>query len=91
MIRFDTMVMDRATGLPAPAVNALSSVAQWEERQLGAGRVLARAPGAMDQEPGILGQATEWTAAAFHWVEEQLVFKTASQGLVVAGVSWDRD
>lgn len=84
LTRFDTAVIDQATGLPAPAVNALSSVAQWEERQLGAGRVLARAPGAIDQEPGILAQATEWTAAAFHWVEEQLMLKTAGQGLAVA-------
>ncbi len=85
LIRFDTLVVDRATGLPAPAVNALSSVAQWEEHQLGAGRILARAPGAIDQEPGILAQATEWTAAAFHQVEEQLMLKSASQGLAVAG------
>jgi hypothetical protein len=36
---FDAAVVDRATGLPAPAVQALSSLAQWEERQLGAGRL----------------------------------------------------
>lgn len=85
LIRFDTVVIDRATGLPAPAVNALSSVAQWEERQLGAGRVLERAPGAADQEPGVLAMATEWVAAAFHQVEDQLMLKSAGHGLAVVG------
>ncbi len=79
---FDTAVVDRATGLPAPAVNALSSLAQWEERQLGAGRVLERAPDAMDRGQGIVGQFTEWVAAVFHRVEEQLVFKAVGQGIV---------
>ena len=79
---FDTAVVDRATGLPAPAVNALSSLAQWEERQIGAGRVLERAPDAMDRGQGIVGYVTEWTAAAFHRVEEQLVFKAVGQGIV---------
>ncbi|MCP5159871.1 MAG: NADH-quinone oxidoreductase subunit M [Gammaproteobacteria bacterium] len=82
--RFDARIVDRATGLPAPAVNALSSVAQWEEHHLGAGRMLERAPSAIDQEPGLVGRATEWVAAVFHWVEEQLMLKTAGQGLAVA-------
>ena len=84
LARFDTAVVDRATGLPAPAVNALSSLAQWEERQLGAGRELERPAAAVDREPGILGRATERTAAAFHWVEEQLVFGAAGRGIVTA-------
>ncbi len=82
--RFDTRIVDRATGLPAPAVNALSSVAQWEEHHLGVRQMLERAPGAIDQEPGLAGRATEWTAAAFHWIEEQLMFKTAGQRFAVA-------
>ncbi|MEZ5581180.1 MAG: proton-conducting transporter membrane subunit, partial [Candidatus Competibacteraceae bacterium] len=81
---FDTAVVDRATGLPAPAVSALSSLAQWEERQLGTGRVLERAPDAMDRGQGIVGHVTEWTAAAFHRVEEQLVFKAVGQGIVTS-------
>ncbi|MCK7533039.1 MAG: hypothetical protein MZV63_19410 [Marinilabiliales bacterium] len=45
-----------------PRCNALSSLAQWEERQLGAGRFLERAPDARDQGQGIVGRVTEWTA-----------------------------
>ena len=82
--RFDTRVIDRATGLPAPAVNALSSAAQWEEHHLGVRQMLERAPGAIDQEPGLAGRAAEWTAAVFHWIEEQLMFKTAGQRFAVA-------
>ncbi|MCB1776569.1 MAG: NADH-quinone oxidoreductase subunit M, partial [Candidatus Competibacteraceae bacterium] len=80
---FDARVIERATGLPAPAVHALSSVAQWEERQLGTGRTLERAPSVLDQEPGLVGRATEWAAAAFHWIEERLMLKTAGQELAV--------
>ncbi len=79
---FDTAVVDRATGLPAPTVQALSSLAQWEERQLGAGRLLERAPDARDQGQGIVGRVTEWTAGMFHRFEEQMVFQAVGQGIV---------
>ncbi len=80
--RFDVAVVDRATGLPAPTVQALSSLAQWEERQLGAGRLLERAPDARDQGKGVVGSATAWLASLFHRFEEQMVFKAVGQGLV---------
>ena len=80
--RFDAAVVDRATGLPAPTVQALSSLAQWEERQLGAGRFLERAPDARDQGQGLIGRLTAWTAAIFHRFEEQMVFKAVGQGIV---------
>ena len=79
---FDAAVVDRATGLPAPTVQVLSSLAQWEERQLGAGRFLERAPDARDQGQGVVGRITEWVAGAFHRFEEQMVFKGISQGIV---------
>ena len=82
LVFFDTAVVDRATGLSVPAVNALSSLAQWEERQLGAGRLLERGPTALDREQGIVRWTAEWIATAFHWVEEQLIFKAAGQGIV---------
>lgn len=80
--RLDAAVVDRATGLPAPTVHALSSLAQWEERQLGAGRLLERAPDARDQGQGIVGRVTEWTAGLFHRFEEQMVFRAVGQGIV---------
>ncbi|MEI2782888.1 MAG: NADH-quinone oxidoreductase subunit M [Candidatus Competibacter sp.] len=80
--RFDVAVVDRATGLPAPTVQALSSLAQWEERQLGAGRLLERAPDARDQGQGIVGRVAEWTAGAFHRFEERMVFRAVGQGIV---------
>ena len=82
--RFDAAVVDRATGLPAPAVNALSSLAQWEERQVGAGRILERAPNAADRDPGIVGWLTERTAAVVNGFEELLVFRAVGQGVVTA-------
>lgn len=86
---FDATVVDRSTGLPAPAVNALSSLAQWEEHQLGAGRYMdlpnaTRRPLSDQSDQGIVGQITAWIAAAFHRIEEQLVFKAIGQGVVIA-------
>ena len=85
---FDNAVVDRATGLPAPAVNALSSLAQWEEHHLGAGKFMdlpgaARHPAYPAQsDPGILERITAAVATLFHRVEEQLVFKALGQGMV---------
>lgn len=79
---FDKQVVDRATGLPVPTVRALSSVAQWEERQLGAGRFLERPANAQDQGQGVVGRLTELIASAFHRFEEQMVFKAVGQGVV---------
>lgn len=79
---FDKRVVDRATGLPAPTVQALSSLAQWEERQLGAGRFLERPATAQDQGQGIVGRITEAIATVFHRFEEQMVFKAVGQGVV---------
>lgn len=81
---FDAAVVDRATGLPAPTVQALSSLAQWEERQLGTGRFLERAPDARDEGQGLVGRLTEWIASIFHRFEEQMVFKAVGQGLVAS-------
>ncbi|MBK8753199.1 MAG: NADH-quinone oxidoreductase subunit M [Candidatus Competibacteraceae bacterium] len=86
---FDTAVVDRATGLPAPAVNVLSSLAQWEEHHFGAGRFMDL-PGSArrtstqggQEDQGIVGWVTEWIATAFHRIEEQLVFKALGQGMV---------
>jgi hypothetical protein len=85
---FDNAVVDRATGLPAPAVNALSSLAQWEEHHLGAGKFMDL-PGAArhpvypaQSDPGILERITAAVATLFHRVEEQLVFKALGQGMV---------
>ena len=71
---FDAAVVDRATGLPAPTVQALSSLAQWEERQLGAGRFLERAPDARDEGQGLVGRLTEWIASIFHRFEEPVSY-----------------
>src|SRR5690606_5712972 len=58
---FDTTVVDRATGLPAPAVRALSSLAQWEERRVGAPLFRNQDPHAPDQARGVLGRITHWS------------------------------
>lgn len=44
--------------------------------------MLERGPTTLDEEQGVVRWAAEWVAAIFHWVEEQLIFKAAGQGLV---------
>jgi hypothetical protein len=82
---FDTAVLDRATGLPAPAVRALSSLAAWEERHVGAPLFRNRSPDALDQPGGVLGGATHWSAELFHFFEDNVVRRGIGQGLVHGG------
>jgi hypothetical protein len=81
----DTAVVDRATGLPAPAVRALSSLAQWEERHVGAPLFRGRDELGVDRAPGLVGKFTEWTAAAFHLLEDVVVIRGLGEGFVRGG------
>lgn len=80
LARFDTAVIDRATGLPAPAVRALSSLAGWEEQRIGPTRILDATPGEFAAGLGVVGSITAWAARASDWFEDQLIVKTISDG-----------
>ncbi len=80
LARFDTVVIDRATGLPAPAVRALSSLAGWEERRIGPTRILDATPAQFAAARGVVGSLTAWAAGASDWFEDRLIVKTISDG-----------
>lgn len=80
LARVDMAVIDRATGLPAPAVGALSSLAGWEERRIGPTRILDAGADEFASGQGIVGSVTAWAARVSDWFEDQLVVKTVSGG-----------
>lgn len=80
LARFDSVIIDRATGLPAPAVSALSSLAGWEERRIGPTRILDATPAQFSAARGVVGGFTAWAADMSDWFEDRLIVKTISDG-----------
>jgi NADH:ubiquinone oxidoreductase subunit 5 (subunit L)/multisubunit Na+/H+ antiporter MnhA subunit len=78
---FDERAVNRLVGLPSPAVNALSSLAQWEEQRLGA---LQRAE-SVGRAPGVLGRLTQGLAGLLHSFEERWILHGLGQGLIGPG------
>lgn len=82
--RVDATVIDRATGLPGPAVRALSSLAGWEERRIGPTRILDAENDEFATGRGLVGVATALAARASHWLEDLLVVRMLGEGAAVA-------
>jgi NADH:ubiquinone oxidoreductase subunit 5 (subunit L)/multisubunit Na+/H+ antiporter MnhA subunit len=78
---FDERAVNRLVGLPSPAVKALSSLAQWEERRLGA---LQRAEN-VGSAPGLFGRLTQAVAHGLHAFEERWILHGVSHGWLRPG------
>lgn len=83
MTYFDDHVVDRLMGAPAPAIQAISSLAQLEEQMVGAH--LDNNSDKFAQGSGLAGKLTEWTAAAVHWFEDRFVLHGVGNGAVDYG------
>jgi NADH:ubiquinone oxidoreductase subunit 5 (subunit L)/multisubunit Na+/H+ antiporter MnhA subunit len=70
---FDDFIVDRSLGSPAPAISAISSLAQMEEQNLGAR--LDNDSDDFAQGSGFAGKLTAWFAAVVHWFEERFVLR----------------
>jgi hypothetical protein len=81
LARFDAAVVDRAAGLPAPAVRALSSLAGWEERRIGPTRILDASADEFASGRGLVGGFAATAARLSDWFEDRLVVKTLSVGV----------
>jgi NADH:ubiquinone oxidoreductase subunit 5 (subunit L)/multisubunit Na+/H+ antiporter MnhA subunit len=71
---FDDHIIDRVMGAPAPAIHTISSLAQLEEKILG-----ARLDNETDEfahGSGLAGKLTEWFAALMHWFEARFVLRS---------------
>lgn len=66
---FDDHIVDRFMGAPAPAIRAFSSLAQQEEKMVGA--QLDNESPDFAKGTGLAGKLTEWTAAIVHWFENR--------------------
>jgi NADH:ubiquinone oxidoreductase subunit 5 (subunit L)/multisubunit Na+/H+ antiporter MnhA subunit len=83
MSRFDERVVNRFIGLPQPAMRALSSLAQWEERRLGAYDAEADE---VIRAPGLFGHLTRWLTAQLHRFETQWILQGMGEGWVRQGM-----
>jgi NADH:ubiquinone oxidoreductase subunit 5 (subunit L)/multisubunit Na+/H+ antiporter MnhA subunit len=84
MSYFDDHIVDRCIGSPAPAIRAISSLAQQEEQILGA--LLENDSVQFAQGTGLAGKLTEWAASFVHGFE----FRWTIQGMTDQGHSTTR-
>ena len=80
---FDDHVIDRIMGVPAPAIRTISSLAQLEEKALGAR--LDNEADNFAQGSGLAGKLTEWFAAIMHWFEDRFVLRGIGKDAVHYG------
>jgi hypothetical protein len=84
---FDDNIVDKLLGVPAPAINAVSTLAQMEEFVVG-----ARLEGASAKNnntfvsgTGLVSVLTHWVAAIIHWFEERLILQGVSKDTLHVG------
>ncbi len=69
----DEHIVDPALGAPAPAIRAVSSLAQWEEQKMGAN--LDSEEDSFAQGSGLAGKLAQWTAALLNWFEYHFILR----------------
>ncbi|NOT12447.1 MAG: hypothetical protein HOP23_11545 [Methylococcaceae bacterium] len=77
MYYFDDYIVDRFMGAPAPAIQAISSLAQQEEKSFGTD--LENDSNEFAKGTGLAGKLTEWTSAIVHWFEERWMVQSVSK------------
>lgn len=80
---FDDHIVDRVMGGAGPAIRSISSLAQLEERMIGA--QLDNDSDKFANGSGLAGKLTELTAAFVHWFEEHFVLRGAGRGAIDYG------
>jgi NADH:ubiquinone oxidoreductase subunit 5 (subunit L)/multisubunit Na+/H+ antiporter MnhA subunit len=80
---FDKQIIDPLMGSPAPAVRAISTLAQAEERKIGAH--LDNTDDTFAQGSGLAGKLTQWSAALLHWFETRFVLHGVSKDAIHYG------
>lgn len=80
---FDDHVIDASMGVPAPAINALASLAQLEEQRIGAH--LDEDSDKFARGSGLAGKLANGTAAILHWVEDRLIIRGINEDAMSFG------
>ena len=78
-------IIDPALGVPGPAIKAISSLAQWEERKMGAN--LDSSEDRFAQGSGLAGKLAQWTAALSDWFEYHFILR----GIGKNSIRWGRE
>ncbi len=73
MSAIDEGLIDPILGVPAPAIKAISSLAQWEEQRMGAN--LDSEEDSFAQGSGLAGKLAQWTAALMSWFEYHFILR----------------
>ena len=80
---FDDHIVDSIMGSPAPAILAISSLAQREEQIIGAHLDTESTHFALSS--GLAGKLTQWLAAILHWFEDHFVLRGIGQNALNYG------
>ncbi|MGJ0484559.1 MAG: proton-conducting transporter transmembrane domain-containing protein [Methylomicrobium sp.] len=80
---FDDYIIDRILGSPAPAMRAISSLAQYEEQKIGAR--LDTASDLFAQGSGLAGKLAEWTSAVIHAFENRFMLRGSGKNAANLG------
>ena len=74
---FDDNIVDRLMGVPGPAISVVSTLAQLEERTLGAR--LENGGNTFTSGTGLVSALAGWIAGLVHWFEDRLVLQGVSK------------
>ena len=80
---FDKHILDNLMGSPAPAIRAISSLAQAEEQKIGAN--LSNNDDSFAQGSGFAGKITQWSAALLDWFENRFILHGVSKDAIDYG------
>ena len=70
---FDDHVLDQLMGIPTPTINTISSLAEFEEKLLGAHLEQTKNP--FTNGSGIAGKITSGFASVMHWFEDRFILR----------------
>ncbi len=73
MRKIDDRLIDPVLGVPAPAIKAISSLAQWEEQRMGAN--LESEEDSFAHGSGLAGKLAQWTASLMNWFEYHFILR----------------
>ena len=80
---FDKHILDNLMGSPAPAIRAISSLAQAKEQKIGAR--LNNIDDSFAQGSGLAGQLTQWSATCLDWFESRFILRGVSKDAIDYG------